>query len=1008
MPTRLHYLVALVWFCMFACSSNAGDISATPGDSGVITISKEKYDAMVSEKDILQREVSRLQNMLKSRKRFREVIPVQSANIAEDEPSDEPSEECLPDHEKKHNHGNKTKERRLISFSRNPFKTARKARGRRLEEEELTVEQTRIKMLTCMVVITAIIGISIGFEVGRDILEEATKEALKPILRNVFAEMTILGFIGLIMFFTTKFGKDGLNHLVGNNATGWFKKECFYIDCELVCPENPLVEETETVHMILFLVMMIFLSSIVLLIRIGTSKVKRWRYLEDVALTTNLLDLKHKCLLEFTKYAEAGFFDRYYQRKSLHDADEKLRYAALRTGFIITANANVPKGSDHEITPDFDFAEYVGHELNDVLIEMAEIKPSNWFYLWIVFMIFLCIDLIDLATGERSMLLVYSTIGGAYISCFLLALIRNKLESIERDLIHHEHLLDEHEPHNTLIINQKEEGGTDLEESKSYQPLLSDTDHIMSHKQSIKDFDHHPPYKFWPDGSQKPKPGKSCMCFKGICKSTAELEDEESEGYHALLFWGGEEGVEYLSAYLRCQMVLCAIYMGCFTLALFDGLNKYWSEEDSSNSLPVILTCLVAFIPIPVHVYEMEHILPNLAIVTSVEEMINNKGILRTIRLMKSKNAMQALHNISCFMHGVDRLASESKQKALEVQIFTKLSSKQKDALMKDATVKKFRHEEQILTEGQLNNFLYIITDGTCDVIVGGKKVAEMKEGREFGEISLLGKTRCKATVQANGNVVCILLDLRAYKKHLEGRGSKAATRRRQSMINFEKAKEDSITPHSSLGNIAEEDEEAEEEVNLRKADMKHVVKHQTHIHERKGHKRSLFHESHKGRLPKALHYYRRVALSKIFKCIDEDGGGEVDQDELKIFLAKLFPSKGKDAEVYNKQLKMMIEGLDEDGDGTVTEEEFLTMMVPIVEKEEANSSMEDVAKRMFEILDDDHSGAVTTSEFKETLEKLGVDMSYEEVRELFHEYDDDLDGLMDKEEFVNMMTHQL
>ena len=82
--------------------------------------------------------------------------------------------------------------------------------------------------------------------------------------------------------------------------------------------------------------------------------------------------------------------------------------------------------------------------------------------------------------------------------------------------------------------------------------------------------------------------------------------------------------------------------------------------------------------------------------------------------------------------------------------------------------------------------------------------------------------------------------------------------------------------------------------------------------------------------------------------------------------------------------------------------------LVPIVEKEEENESMEDVAKRMFEILDDDHSGAVTTSEFKETLEKMGVFMSYEEVRELFHEYDDDLDGLMDEEEFVNMMTHQL
>jgi Ca2+-binding EF-hand superfamily protein len=997
------------------------NIHAMDNDEDTVTVSRVKYDTIMNENEIMQNEIARLQNLLKSRKRFREVLPTQSAQLGgEDKPTDEPSEECEPEHEKKHEHDNttmaRTKNRRLVSFNRNPFVTKTNGRKRRLEEEELTPRQTKIKMYTCMVVITAIIAISIGFEIGRDMLEESTKEALKPILRNVFGEMTILGFIGLIMFFTTKFGKDSLNHLVGNNATGWFKKECFYVDCELVCPENPLVEETETVHMILFLVMMIFLSSIVLLIRIGTNKVKRWRYLEDVALTTDLLDLKHKCLQEFQKYTEAGFCEKLRLRSKLHNADEILRYAALRTGFIITANANVPVGSEHSLTADYDFAEYVGHELNDVLIEMAEIKPGNWFYLWVVFMGFLCIDLIDLASGEKSMLLVYSTIGGAYASCFVLAMIRNKMESIERALIHHDHLLDEHEPHKTLIVNSSGNNG-DVEESKSqYQPLLSDVDDVMAHKRDMTELDHHPPYKFWPDGSEKPKPRATCTCLKW-CKSgdgkKKTEEEEEEEGYHALLFWGGEEGVEYLQAYLRCQMVLCAIYMGCFTLALFDGLNKYWTEEDPDTSVPVILTCLIAFIPIPVHVYEMEHILPNLAMVTSIEEMINNKGILRTIRLMKSKNAMQALHNISCFMHGVDRLASESKQKALEVQIFTKLSAKQKEALMNDAVVKKFRNRENILTQGQTNSYLYIITDGTCDVVVGGKKVAEMKQGREFGEISLLGKTHCKATVQAQGSVVCLLLDLAAYKKHLEGRGGKSAAKRRQSMINFEKAKENNEAKQMTLSGIAENDEQEEgEETHVASNDVKHVVKHQSHIHDKKEEKRtkkkSVFHESHKGRLPKALKYYRRVALSKIFQCIDSDGGGEVDQEELEAFLGKLFPSEGKDSEMYEKQLKMMIEGLDEDGDGTVTEEEFLTMMVPIVEKEEENESMEDVAKRMFEILDDDHSGAVTTSEFKETLEKMGVFMSYEEVRELFHEYDDDLDGLMDEEEFVNMMTHQL
>ena len=71
-PTRMLCLVAMASVCLLACSSNAGEISATPTDSEVITISKEKYDTMVSKKDVLQHEIARLQSMLKSRKHFAE------------------------------------------------------------------------------------------------------------------------------------------------------------------------------------------------------------------------------------------------------------------------------------------------------------------------------------------------------------------------------------------------------------------------------------------------------------------------------------------------------------------------------------------------------------------------------------------------------------------------------------------------------------------------------------------------------------------------------------------------------------------------------------------------------------------------------------------------------------------------------------------------------------------------------------------------------------------------
>ena len=73
-----------------------------------------------------------------------------------------------------------------------------------------------------MCVITIIV-ISISFEITKDMLEEATRESMKPILRNIFGELTILGFIGLVMFLLTKYGKGSLDSL----AAKWFPDECF-------------------------------------------------------------------------------------------------------------------------------------------------------------------------------------------------------------------------------------------------------------------------------------------------------------------------------------------------------------------------------------------------------------------------------------------------------------------------------------------------------------------------------------------------------------------------------------------------------------------------------------------------------------------------------------------------------------------------------------------------------------------------------------------------------------
>jgi Ca2+-binding EF-hand superfamily protein len=82
--------------------------------------------------------------------------------------------------------------------------------------------------------------------------------------------------------------------------------------------------------------------------------------------------------------------------------------------------------------------------------------------------------------------------------------------------------------------------------------------------------------------------------------------------------------------------------------------------------------------------------------------------------------------------------------------------------------------------------------------------------------------------------------------------------------------------------------------------------------------------------------------------------------------------------------------------------------MLPIIVREDTLSDPEESARRMFDILDEQGShggnGTVTTKKFKDLLNLFGMKMSYEEVRELFHEYDENFDGYLDQEEFVRMM----
>ena len=106
------------------------------------------------------------------------------------------------------------------------------------EEEEERVLTLHIIVLT----VSCLVGVSLAFEITHEHLLEHTSETMRPIIVGLFGELTLLGFIGLTLFILFKMSWP---HELS---------EYLYGDGEVI------PELGESVHMVLFLVMVIFLA----------------------------------------------------------------------------------------------------------------------------------------------------------------------------------------------------------------------------------------------------------------------------------------------------------------------------------------------------------------------------------------------------------------------------------------------------------------------------------------------------------------------------------------------------------------------------------------------------------------------------------------------------------------------------------------------------------------------------------------------------------------------------
>ena len=109
-------------------------------------------------------------------------------------------------------------------------------------------------------------------------------------------------------------------------------------------------------------------------------------------------------------------------------------------------------------------------------------------------------------------------------------------------------------------------------------------------------------------------------------------------------------------------------------------------------------------------------------------------------------------------------------QELAQIPLFSDLSEDDLRALSTYADEVTVSEGKHLVDEGGYAYDLFVIVEGTAQVLVGGEEVAELGKGDFFGEAGVIGKQQRNATVVAKTRMRLVTLtgwDLRRMRKQL-------------------------------------------------------------------------------------------------------------------------------------------------------------------------------------------------------------------------------------------------
>lgn len=132
------------------------------------------------------------------------------------------------------------------------------------------------------------------------------------------------------------------------------------------------------------------------------------------------------------------------------------------------------------------------------------------------------------------------------------------------------------------------------------------------------------------------------------------------------------------------------------------------------------------------------------------------------------------------------------------------------------------------------------------------------------------------------------------------------------------------------------------------------------------------------------------------FELFDKDKDGSITSDELLDVLKCLSSHDNENL------FREIIKEVDTDGNGRIDFEEF----VVLIHRRKKDILSEEDLRNAFRVLDKDGDKLISNEELKYLLSTLGENMTEEEVDEIIKDIDQDSDGYINYEEFVDIIVN--